>query len=67
MLDDNKILTFANGDWMPMIDSVKMMFEVEILVNASPPTVSRAGIIYVSDTRSFPIQRQLSRRGDNFI
>jgi dynein heavy chain, axonemal len=26
------------------------MFEVETLVNASPATVSRAGIIFVSDT-----------------
>ena len=33
-----------------MTDNVKAMFEVEALVNASPATVSRAGIIYVSDT-----------------
>jgi dynein heavy chain len=30
--------------------NVKMMFEVETLVNASPATVSRAGIIFVSDS-----------------
>ena len=28
---------------------VKMMFEVETLKNASPATVSRAGIIYLSE------------------
>lgn len=32
-----------------MTDNVRLMFEVDSLQNASPATVSRAGVVYVSD------------------
>eukprot|EP00966_Prymnesium_polylepis_P322663 7378910-Prymnesium_polylepis.1 len=49
-MDDNRILTLANNDRIPMLrPNVTLHFEVEDLRNASPATVSRAGIIYISD------------------
>jgi dynein heavy chain len=46
LMDDNKLLTLANGERISMPLQVTLLFETEDLSTASPATVSRAGIVY---------------------
>ncbi|CAF4716798.1 unnamed protein product [Rotaria socialis] len=46
LMDDNKLLTLANGERISMPSQVTLLFETEDLSTASPATVSRAGIVY---------------------
>ncbi|XP_062558011.1 dynein axonemal heavy chain 10 isoform X2 [Armigeres subalbatus] len=47
VMDDNKLLTLANGERIRLNSYCALLFEVGDLAYASPATVSRAGMVYL--------------------
>ena len=48
VLDDNMMLYLANGERVKLKPSMRMLFEVQDLQQASPATVSRLGVVYMT-------------------
>jgi len=49
VMDDNKILTLANNERIVVKGFMRLLYEIRDLKFATPATVSRAGILYISD------------------
>ena len=49
VMDDNKILTLASNERIPLKAHMRLIFEIRDLRFATPATVSRAGILFISD------------------
>ena len=50
VMDDNKVLTLVSNERVPLSSAMRMVFEINSLKNATPATVSRAGILYINET-----------------
>jgi len=48
VMDDNRMLTLASNERIPLLLHMRMIFEIRDLKHATPATVSRAGILYIS-------------------
>ncbi|KAK6170907.1 hypothetical protein SNE40_019193 [Patella caerulea] len=48
VMDDNKVLTLASNERIPLTPSMRLLFEISHLKTATPATVSRAGILFVN-------------------
>ena len=53
VMDDNKLLTLANNGRIVVKDYMRLIFEIRDLKFATPATVSRAGILYISDDSGY--------------
>ena len=50
VMDDNKVLTLVSNECIPLLDAMIMVFEINSLKNATPATVSRAGVLFINET-----------------
>ena len=50
ILDDNNILTLPGNNRFPRTENVRLIFEVDGLTHAPPSTVSRTGVVFLSES-----------------
>lgn len=48
VMDDNKMLTLASNERIPLKTSMKLLLEINHMKHCSPATVTRGGVVYVN-------------------
>lgn len=48
VMDDNKMLTLASNERIPLTPSMRLLLEINHMAHCSPATVSRGGVIFVN-------------------
>lgn len=49
VLDDNRLLTLPSGERIPIIPNIKLVFETTNIQNATQATLSRCGLVWISE------------------
>lgn len=55
VMDDNKVLTLASNERIPLTTHMRLVFEISHLKCATPATVSRAGILFINEADVGPM------------
>ncbi|KAL1498812.1 hypothetical protein AB1Y20_014117 [Prymnesium parvum] len=50
VMDDNKVLTLVSNERIPLTASMRLLFEISHMRNASPATASRGGVLYLNES-----------------
>ena len=48
VMDDNRMLTLASNERIPLTASMRLLLEINHMVHCSPATVSRGGVIFIN-------------------
>lgn len=48
VMDDNKMLTLASNERIPLTPTMRLLLEINHMNHCSPATVSRGGVIFVN-------------------
>ena len=48
VMDDNKMLTLASNERIPLTPSMRLLLEINHMVHCTPATVSRGGVVYLN-------------------
>eukprot|EP00960_Hanusia_phi_P043076 755854-Hanusia_phi.AAC.6 len=67
VMDDNKLLTLASNERIVMKPHMRLIFELRDLKYATPATSSRAGVLYITETKQWYnfIQTWVMKREDD--
>ena len=48
VMDDNRVLTLASNERIPLAPSMRLLLETHSMAHCSPATVSRGGVIFIN-------------------